>query len=149
MFTLLSTKVCNVKTVLYYEDYEASMFDKNEADDLQRRRKVDELFADEPFLSPTMKARRLHEKIEGYQEQNGAAQGLPTRAFVLDRGNIQSQSINYPIKQHGEGNISFSAAVDYYRKIGQIPISADERDKLMKLKETILEKWAKRIPDDL
>src|SRR5437016_35164 len=27
----------------------------------ERRRRVDELFADEPFLSPTMRARRLHE----------------------------------------------------------------------------------------
>jgi hypothetical protein len=30
-----------------------------------RRRKLDDLFSDEPFLSPTMKARRLHEKIGG------------------------------------------------------------------------------------
>lgn len=28
-----------------------------------RRRKLDDLFGDEPFLSPTMKARRLHEKM--------------------------------------------------------------------------------------
>ena len=30
-----------------------------------RKRRIDELFADEPFLSPTMKAKRLHEKLEG------------------------------------------------------------------------------------
>ena len=30
-----------------------------------RRRKLDDLFSDEPFLSPTMRARRLHEKIGG------------------------------------------------------------------------------------
>lgn len=28
-----------------------------------RRRRLDDLFGDEPFLSPTMKARRLHEKL--------------------------------------------------------------------------------------
>jgi hypothetical protein len=29
-----------------------------------RRRKLDDLFGDDPYLSPTMKARRLHEKLE-------------------------------------------------------------------------------------
>jgi hypothetical protein len=125
------------------------MFDKNESDDLQRRRKLDELFADEPFLSPTMKARRLHEKIQGYQEQNGAAQGLPTRAFVLDRGNNASHSDSHPKKERAEGNIPFSAAVDYYRELGQVFTSVDVQNRLIKLKGTVLMTWAKRMPDDL
>jgi hypothetical protein len=29
-----------------------------------RRRKLDDIFGDDPYLSPTMKARRLHEKLE-------------------------------------------------------------------------------------
>ena len=32
-----------------------------------RNKRLDELFADEPHLSPTMKARRLHEKLEAAQ----------------------------------------------------------------------------------
>ncbi len=53
-----------------------------------KRRKLDELFADEPFLSPTMKARRLHEKLTQQTQQSEgsnadrAAQGLPTEAYV-------------------------------------------------------------------
>lgn len=56
-----------------------------EAEETPRRRKLDELFADEPFLSPTMKARRLHEKLNTMRiEEQGqqAAQGLPTEAYV-------------------------------------------------------------------
>ena len=32
-----------------------------------RNKRLDELFADEPHLSPTMKARRLHEKLDAAQ----------------------------------------------------------------------------------
>jgi hypothetical protein len=52
-----------------------------------RKRRLDELFADEPWLSPTMRARRLHEKIR--EAENGvlpvvgeATQGLPAEAYV-------------------------------------------------------------------
>ena len=37
-----------------------------------RQRKLDELFGDEPFLSPTMKARRLHEKSAEQPVGSGA-----------------------------------------------------------------------------
>ena|SRR5579862_6017439 len=51
-----------------------------------KRAKLDELFADEPFLSPTMKARRLHEKLNGFGNGNGGhanrADSLPTEAWV-------------------------------------------------------------------
>lgn len=33
-----------------------------------RNKRLDELFAEEPHLSPTMKARRLHEKLETAQK---------------------------------------------------------------------------------
>ena len=38
-----------------------------ETNESARRKRLDELFADEPHLSPTMKARRLHEKLEAAQ----------------------------------------------------------------------------------
>ncbi len=38
-----------------------------------RQRKLDELFSDEPFLSPTMKAHRLYQKIDQMQAQQAAA----------------------------------------------------------------------------
>jgi hypothetical protein len=50
-----------------------------------KQRKLDELFADEPFLSPTMKASRLHEKLQEMETRGEAAQGLPTEAFVAAR----------------------------------------------------------------
>src|SRR2546430_17477557 len=42
-----------------------------------RRLKLDELFGDEPFLSPTMKARRLHEKL-----QEDQSSGFPTEVVI-------------------------------------------------------------------
>ena len=35
-----------------------------------KKRKLDELFADEPYLSPTMKARLLHEKLQQAEERD-------------------------------------------------------------------------------
>lgn len=49
-----------------------------------KKRRLDELFADEPYLSATMKARRLHEKLEEFESRDGAVQELPREAFVAD-----------------------------------------------------------------
>ena len=38
-------------------------------DDAGRKRHLEALFADEPFLSPTMKARRMHEKLHEAKER--------------------------------------------------------------------------------
>ena len=39
--------------------------------------RLDDLFADEPYLSPTMKARRLHEKLQEIQNAARRAEMLP------------------------------------------------------------------------
>ncbi len=44
-----------------------------QTNDKARHQRLDELFADEPHLSPTMKARRLHEKLEAAQAANRPA----------------------------------------------------------------------------
>jgi hypothetical protein len=40
-----------------------------------RRKKLDDLFVDEPFLSPTMKAHRLHQKLDHLPPPPGVASG--------------------------------------------------------------------------
>jgi hypothetical protein len=46
-------------------------------DDAGRKRHLEALFADEPFLSPTMKARRMHEKLhEARERDNGERTSL-------------------------------------------------------------------------
>ncbi len=54
-------------------------------DGLPKRRKLDELFADEPFLSPTMRASRLHEKLQEMEARGESTQDMPTEAFVAAR----------------------------------------------------------------
>src|SRR5690242_1164317 len=41
--------------------------------DEKRKQQLEALFADEPFLSPTMKARRLHEKLRELQAAETAS----------------------------------------------------------------------------
>lgn len=47
-----------------------------------RRRRLDELFADEPFLSPTMKARRLHDKMTARRVGESPPDPLAQIAYV-------------------------------------------------------------------
>ena len=49
-----------------------------------RRKRLDELFVDEPFLSPTMKARTLHEKLHEPLPV-GFAGRIPLYLYDVDR----------------------------------------------------------------
>ncbi|HXG23281.1 MAG TPA: hypothetical protein VNJ09_01905 [Chthonomonadales bacterium] len=121
-----------------------------------KRRKLDELFADEPFLSTTMKARRLHEKLRQYHHAElDAEHPLPTEAFVQDR----------PARSHAAGGysgdrtigveeeaVSLSVAAGYLRarRAGISPegerISAAIAERLQRFRDEVLSEWMKGLP---
>lgn len=121
-----------------------------------KRRKLDELFADEPFLSTTMKARRLHEKLRQYHHAElDAEQLLPTEAFVQDR----------PARSHSAGGyssdrttgleeeaVSLSVAASYLRaqRVGISPegeqMSAALAERLLRFRDEVLPEWLKGMP---
>ena len=55
-------------------------------DDAGRKRHLEALFADEPFLSPTMKARRMHEKMHEARAREGAGGDRSSVVFGQDSG---------------------------------------------------------------
>jgi hypothetical protein len=108
-----------------------------------RRRKLDDLFADEPFLSPTMKARRLHEKLQEMQNKDAIdANGLPAAACVGEIPPMLSRTeMPEPIAvPTNEGAISLTAARRLYRQEKDGPVNGTP-DRLSKLKDTLLSKW--------
>lgn len=46
-------------------------------DEIDRKRHLDALFADEPYLSPTMKARSMHEKMRGMRSMEEGDEDSP------------------------------------------------------------------------
>lgn len=51
-------------------------------DDAGRKRHLEALFADDPFLSPTMMARRMHEKMVEMRSRETAAPYRPVGPFL-------------------------------------------------------------------
>ena len=112
-------------------------------DSESRKRKLDDLFADEPFLSPTMKARRLHEKLQELQTRDVIdAGGLPSAACVGDISPMLSRTeVNEPVVvQTSEGFVSLTAARRLYRQ-ETVATPREGSDKLTKLKDNLLNKW--------
>jgi hypothetical protein len=124
----------------------------------QKRRRLDELFADEPFLSPTMKARRLHEKLN---EQAGdfpelgasqAAQGLPAEAYVRSvpekRDPVDPAAANP--QEAVAPAVSLIDAAIFLRSGGhQAPrtVGAAARENLARFRHTHLAMWVRAIEE--
>lgn len=109
----------------------------NHGDDVRRKR-LDELFADEPHLSPTMKARRLHEKLNGFDAQTD----LPARAFVPDTRPIPAQNtLLQPL--------SWQTCEAYFH--GRYEASLMDEETARRLHEWgrgTLREWLRRLPPD-
>jgi hypothetical protein len=119
-----------------------------------RRRKLDELFADEPFLSPTMKARRLHEKLQKMEEQeDGATVDLPTEAYVMRPPIRRVQASEF---DSGSGRlsaptttVSLSQAAEFYRAESAVSSSIDPAcaDSLIRFRDQVLKTWLEGLPE--
>jgi hypothetical protein len=121
-----------------------------------KRKKLEELFADEPFLSTTMKARRLHEKLRQLNPANlDDEQPLPTEAFVPDRP-ARSLSAGEWSRGHKdsvrEDTVSLSVAANFLRaqKAGSSPenewMSTALAERLLRFREEVLSKWVQGLP---
>jgi hypothetical protein len=127
----------------------------------QKRRRLDELFADEPFLSPTMKARRLHEKLD---EQAGdfpdlgasqAAQGLPAEAYVRSVSE-RPEPAPLPVAPSGitpdagAPAVSLIDAAIFLRSHGQQAprtVGSAARENLIRFRDMQLLTWARAVEE--
>jgi len=116
---------------------------------------LDELFADEPFLSATMKARRLHEKMQELEEQEeGAAQGMPFQAFVREVSPAPALSSNgfshaaAAAPPREEEMIRLHEAADYLRAGSERSrVSPACAERLLHFRDETLVKWLESVPE--
>jgi len=132
----------------------------------QKRRKLDELFADEPFLSPTMKARRLHEKLHDQVEERvpekktePASQELPTSAYVRSaseqpapQSGPQLSETYWADSQGGAPPRTVSlvdAAIFLRSKGAQVPrtVNVQAQTRLTAFRDGSLKNWIKAIQE--
>lgn len=120
--------------------------------DSTRHRQLDALFADEPYLSPTMKARRLHEKLqEARAKENQAAEQTTEKRrepdFPFWIGDDE-ETIFGGAGRGAEGSrISFAEATERLRRArGADPFGHSSSDRLHYFRTQVLSQWLKQAP---
>ncbi len=110
-----------------------------------RRRKLDELFADEPYLSATMKARRLHEKMNDHGGNGGLGE-IPTKAYVESPPRPALSREPRRPQEQGEPMVSLQMARSYLRDGGgSADLDSDLSERLRAFKTGELAQWMKEV----
>ena len=101
-----------------------------------RNKRLDELFADEPHLSPTMKARRLHEKLEAAQANNAGWVPVVPPLPPPDAAEPKTQAM------------SLQRAAEILRTSADWTATTDvEIARLFRFRDTALTQWLAAAPE--
>ena len=123
-----------------------------------RRRRLDDLFADEPYLSTTMKARRLHEKLQELRAREQAVQEPPTDASLRERSPYSEAEDSGPAgprqapgadgRTQAAERVSLARAAEYLR-VGTSPgqMEPPYAARLLHFREQVLMKWLEGAPE--
>lgn len=129
-----------------------------------RRRKLDELFADEPYLSPTMKARSLHQKLEQAHGKPGAhadltlLTGLPpspeprlsrpdmARPLAVEAAPPRNGAAVEPPRPHRLLSLIEAAACLRQSAVGKGKAPGPDSERLRRFRENVLLKWLSAAP---
>ena len=120
------------------------------SDEIGRSRHLDELFADEPFLSPTMKARQMHEKMLELRLSQGAANERPAQSLQDIEANVRQQPVAIstpPARKHsGVPKMNFDEARAILRGHG-VPdqYGFDPTDPLSYFRTQVLSQWLQKV----
>lgn len=115
--------------------------------DADRRRKLDELFADEPYLSATMKARLLHEKLAGEESGFPPLPEIPKQAHVSPAPQTPVMPPTPALVEDGEPHLSFRmAAAMLNQPDGSGATESHLADRLRAFRETELAQWLAYLP---
>jgi hypothetical protein len=121
----------------------------------ERRRSLDELFADEPFLSPTMKAKRLFDRLQSEDEESVAPDAVVSEAIPTSTGYSSFPDHLEPqVPFAGNTLISMTAArviIGEQSKEGGTPLPGEPANlsMLRALHERMLSPWLRNITADL
>ena len=128
------------------------MSEKLEPSQDERRRRIDELFADEPFLSATMKAKRLHEKLEAGPVSIDARPSKGSGAALTDPWRDRTEAPVREIPIDEPQTLSLSEAREFLRieTNESVPESTRGLDRqneilLRNLKDGVLATWIKEM----
>jgi len=121
-------------------------------DEAGRKRHLEALFADEPFLSPTMKARRMHEKMLDGRAREGAAGERASTPFLapdtlhsavvledpslmrLERGAAQGPRLTF---QEARARLSGQGVPD--------PFAFSSTDPISYFRTQVLSQWFQKV----
>jgi hypothetical protein len=122
-------------------------------DDNARKLLLKSLFADDPFLSPTMKARCLHEKLQEMraretvpEERIQERRAEPDRLFWIE-GQDEPASLRPGRKPESEVRISFEEATECLRRtVFPTPYANTAPDRLNHFRTQVLPQWLQKVP---
>jgi len=128
--------------------------DRNKPYDLEPRRlRLDQLFEDAPYLSPTMKARCLHERLAQMQAQGMAAEVVVQEPFGEEDAFADAllddlrrphtvptpASVERPAP---EAMLTLAEVVQYLRVMRAVP----HLDRLCRFRDQVLKRWLEEAP---
>jgi hypothetical protein len=120
-------------------------------DDAGRKRHLEALFADEPFLSPTMKARRMHEKLyemRALETDNSPRAGVST--LGLDSpfqitAREEPAFLRPDFASSGAPRISFADAVARLHGSGSGGSYDPASDAIERFRAQVLAVWVQKV----
>ncbi len=117
-------------------------------DEAGRKRHLEALFADEPYLSPTMKARRIHERLYeapvldlNTRDRAGGRQSLPEAPFVTG---LSGEPAFERTTAAGMG-LTLTEARRRLAYRGSGAVSGSESDTLAQFRSQVLTGWVKKV----
>jgi hypothetical protein len=132
-----------------------------ELDFEERRKRLEQLFAAEPHLSPTMRARQLYDEPEHKTNGNHAAFGSGTAAFSpqpqiteFDDASVPAEALAGVEPPLEDGMISLEEARGALRERANPALAAEyaagqrEPDALDSLRDSVLACWRRDIYSD-
>ena len=121
----------------------------------ERRKSLDELFANEPFLSPTMKAKRLYDRLQTEEDASVIPDAVVSEAIPTSTGYATlPDQLEPQVPFAGNNLISMTAArviIGEQAKDGGVPLAGEPSNlsMLRALQERMLSPWLRNITMDL
>lgn len=124
-----------------------------ELDFEERRKRLEQLFAAEPHLSPTMRARQLYDEPEshsnGHLPAESRSSGIPEPEGLGSGMPAVARAAQAPIAELTDSLMSLESARTELRQRATSTDSAErERDALDRLRDDLLAKWRRDCYSD-
>ena len=121
-------------------------------DDAGRKRHLEALFADEPFLSPTMKARRMHEKMYEMRARESHSGDRPYGVALAPRPPYASTLLDEPDFVRSDHALTAAKRMSFVEAAARLRRLADNdnytqspSDSIGQFRTQLLAQWVQRV----